>query len=288
MKLSLNLFNSEQMSWPKFLSLSTICMATVFALLNPSATKDLSIVPRALFWLAQVSALLAMMQMTQLGLQRLNPFYKWPIVAQLILSGFLGAALFVPIGMWLDGILGLDGETVFLSQKWYLAFWQELGFVSPPALTTWLGLNAIRLRGALGTIPDQTPAASDHIGSQDIRAPENQAERQHNKNEPLKPAFVALLPTHLGTDLVALSAELHYTRVHTYAGQALIFYPFGRAIEELKEAGYPGVQVHRSHWVAQTHILQKKRLNSRGLLQTDTGLTLPVSRRRKNELSQIL
>ncbi|MFN9008403.1 MAG: LytTR family DNA-binding domain-containing protein [Hyphomonadaceae bacterium] len=290
MKFKLDPSSSAQLSWPKFLAFSTICIAIVIALLNPSSTQELSIAQRALFWLIQVSALLTMMQVMQLALQKLSPFFKWPIFVQLALSGFIGAALFVPIGTWLDGILGLDEPTVTLPRSWYLEFLEELAFVSPPAVAAWLGLNAIRLRGALGVFQDRgLPVTNtDQTSTQPRGSTDVNTGSQESKTEPLKLPFVDLLPPPLGTDLVALSAELHYTRVYTFAGQALIFYPFGRAIEELKEVGYPGVQVHRSHWVAQDHILQKKRLKSSGFLQTDTGLKIPVSRRRKNDLSQIL
>jgi hypothetical protein len=290
MTFKLDPSNSEQLSWPRFLAFSIICIATVITLVNPSSTQELSIAQRAVFWLIQVSALLMIMQTMQLGLQKFSPFFKLPLIAQLALSGFLGAVLFVPIGIWLDRILGLDESTVTLPQSWYLEFFEELAFVSPPALSAWLGLNAIRLRGAIGLFQTRglPVAKTDETGTQDTSSPVNQSGSDEIKSGSLKLPFVASLPPPLGADLVALSAELHYTRVYTILGQALILYPFGRAIEELKEAGYPGVQVHRSHWVAQNHILQKKRLNSRGFLQMDTGLKIPVSRRRKNDLSQVL
>ena len=290
MTFKLDPSNSERLSWPKFLAFSIICIATVIILLNPSSTQELSIAQRAVFWLIQVSALLMLMQTMQLGLQKFNPVFKWPLIAQLALSGFLGAALFVPIGIWLDRLLGLDETTVNLPRSWYLEFLEELAFVAPPALSAWLGLNAIRFRGAIGLFQahGKPEAKTNESGTQDTSSPDNQTEGHKNKPGSVRLPFVASLPPPLGTDLVALSAELHYTRVYTKVGQALIFYPFGRAIEELKEAGYPGVQVHRSHWVAQNHILQKKRLNSRGFLQMDTGLKIPVSRRRKNDLTEVL
>ncbi|MCA3693098.1 LytTR family DNA-binding domain-containing protein [Aquidulcibacter sp.] len=282
--------STQNLSWPKFLAYSVVCIATVITLLNPSSTQELSIVPRAAFWLIQVSLLLTMMQLMQLGLQQLNSIVGWPVFAQLVLSGLLGAALFVPIGISLDRHLGLDQVTVALPQDWHLEFFEELAFVSPPALAAWLGLNAIRLKTDFDAVRDKgvVVTKTDEDLKPHTGPLENQADGKTGDTDSLKVPFFALLPTALGTDLVALSAELHYTRVYTAAGEALIFYPFGRAIEELKEAGYPGLQVHRSHWIAQVHILQKKRLSSRGFLQMDTGLKIPVSRRRKNDVSQIL
>jgi hypothetical protein len=60
-------------------------------------------------------------------------------------------------------------------------------------------------------------------------------------------AFVARLPLHLGTKLVALKAEDHYVLTYTEAGKALVLYRLSDAINELQ--GYRGLRVHRSWWI---------------------------------------
>ena len=88
--------------------------------------------------------------------------------------------------------------------------------------------------------------------------------------------FRALLPYHLGTDIVSLSAEDHYLRVCTDQGNALIRYRFGDALREV--ADIPGIQAHRSHWVAVRSIarIQSDGKNYR-LILADAS-EIPVSR----------
>lgn len=89
-------------------------------------------------------------------------------------------------------------------------------------------------------------------------------------------AFLSRLPRHLGRELLALQMEDHYVRAHTPAGSALILIPLRQALAELDTI--PGLQVHRSWWVARDAVeggLQHGR-NLRLLLSN--GLEAPVSR----------
>lgn len=93
---------------------------------------------------------------------------------------------------------------------------------------------------------------------------------------PLRSGFRALLPYHLGDDLVSLSSEDHYIRVVTDRGNALVRYRFADAIKEL--SGIMGIQVHRSHWVA---VRAVERVSSDGKgyrIRLTDGNEFPVSR----------
>ena len=76
--------------------------------------------------------------------------------------------------------------------------------------------------------------------------------------------------------ILALSAEGHYLRVRTDAGDDLIHMPFHKALERLGDDD--GARIHRSHWVRNSAV--------DGLLEKDgglrvrlrTGCELPVSR----------
>ena len=88
--------------------------------------------------------------------------------------------------------------------------------------------------------------------------------------------FRALLPYHLGCDVISLSAEDHYIRVITARGNALIRYRFGDALKEVR--GQPGIQAHRSHWVA-IEAIERVRSDSRGhVLILKDGSEVKVSR----------
>lgn len=88
--------------------------------------------------------------------------------------------------------------------------------------------------------------------------------------------FLDRLPAHLGTTLVALEMEDHYVRAHTALGSDLIL--MRDAIAEL--AGVPGMQVHRSWWVAQSAVAAVERDGRNVRLELTNGLRAPVSRER--------
>lgn len=88
--------------------------------------------------------------------------------------------------------------------------------------------------------------------------------------------FWKLLPAHLGEDLVSLSAEDHYLRVHTTHGNALVRYRFGDALRDV--AGIAGIQTHRSHWVAVKAIARVKADGKGYRLLLHSGGEAPVSR----------
>ncbi|MGV3457043.1 LytTR family DNA-binding domain-containing protein [Sphingomonas sp.] len=90
--------------------------------------------------------------------------------------------------------------------------------------------------------------------------------------------FLDRLPARLGTTLVALEMEDHYVRAHTALGSDLILMRMRDAIAEL--AGVPGMQVHRSWWVAQAAVAAVERDGRNVRLELTNGLRAPVSRER--------
>lgn len=90
--------------------------------------------------------------------------------------------------------------------------------------------------------------------------------------------FLDRLPPHLGTTLIALEMEDHYVRAHTALGSDLILMRMRDAIGEL--AGVPGMQVHRSWWVAQAAVTGVERDGRNVRLELSNGLRAPVSRER--------
>ena len=92
------------------------------------------------------------------------------------------------------------------------------------------------------------------------------------------PALLRRLPPDLGTDLVRVSACDHYVQVQTRAGATLILLRLADALDEL--AGVPGMQIHRSHWVAHGAMAAVVVEQRRPLLVLDDGQRLPISRSR--------
>ena len=130
-----------------------------------------------------------------------RPFrFFWP--------GVIGAALFTPIAVLIDWAFRLADQQSGVGVLTRSAVAEEYSNVAPPILLVWLVLNASRLL--------RLPLAPSRPEEGGAVAPE--------------PAFWDRVPRKLGRDLVALSAELHDLRVCTDQGDALVLYPFGRAI----------------------------------------------------------
>lgn len=93
---------------------------------------------------------------------------------------------------------------------------------------------------------------------------------------PERKGIRALLPYHLGTEIQSLRAEDHYVRVVTDKGNALVRYRFSDALNEVR--GLPGIQAHRSHWVA-VRAIERVQTEGRGYrLILGDGSEVPVSR----------
>ncbi len=91
------------------------------------------------------------------------------------------------------------------------------------------------------------------------------------------PAIIDRLPPKLrAADIYAVSAEDHYLRIHTSAGEELILMRLTDAIRELD--GVEGLQTHRSWWVAKDGLEDALRANGKLVLKLKSGAEAPVSR----------
>ncbi|ROT98001.1 LytTR family transcriptional regulator [Histidinibacterium lentulum] len=111
---------------------------------------------------------------------------------------------------------------------------------------------------ALGTILDRQPEGRE-AGAEDD-----------------SPPVLARLPVEKRGRLLALSAEDHYVRVRTDRGDHMILMRLADAIAET--APEPGLQVHRSHWIARDAVHAARRHGDRAILTLATGEEIPVSR----------
>jgi hypothetical protein len=87
--------------------------------------------------------------------------------------------------------------------------------------------------------------------------------------------FLNRLPREAGRDLVCIKGRGHYLNVVTTSGSTMVLMRFADAILEL---GGIGLQVHRSHWVAQRHIDRIVRRNGHLRVLLSNGDEVPVSR----------
>lgn len=90
------------------------------------------------------------------------------------------------------------------------------------------------------------------------------------------PALLERLPPPQRGPLVSLSVTDHYVDVVTSRGHALVLMRLSDAIRET--APTPGLQIHRSHWVALDAIARAVRADGKLSIELTDGRRLPVSR----------
>jgi len=88
--------------------------------------------------------------------------------------------------------------------------------------------------------------------------------------------FLDHLPKDLRANLISLTMRDHYIECVTLRGRKLLLMRFADALREL--ADYPGLQIHRSHWVAASTITGIRREGARNMATLTDGQKLPVSR----------
>lgn len=88
--------------------------------------------------------------------------------------------------------------------------------------------------------------------------------------------FLDMLPIDKRGQLQCLEMSDHYVKVYTENGHHLLLMRFKDAIESL--ADYPGIQTHRSWWVATEVVASVKKDGRKLTLVLKNGLEVPVSR----------
>jgi len=92
-----------------------------------------------------------------------------------------------------------------------------------------------------------------------------------------KEEFLQSLPGLVGTDVVAVSSDLHYLNVWTVAGRSTVL---GNLRDVASDLAEKGMQVHRSHWVAHAHVRRIVGTASNASCIMSNELRVPISRRR--------
>ena len=99
---------------------------------------------------------------------------------------------------------------------------------------------------------------------------------------PANPAILSRLKPQNRGRLLRLAVQDHYTEVVTSRGKELILLRFSDALNET--APVAGQRIHRSHWVADEHVLHLKRADGRLMVVTKAGEEFPVSRPNEAEI----
>lgn len=262
-------------SWTGYLIAAGIILSFGLALSEPSASSGLGLFARIVFWLAHVASALFFFELAQITLGRIAVFERLPPLLLVVAVGGIGAILFSVFNLFLlDRIAFLVGDVMDPESISLSGLMDELRDSGATSVLFWVLLNSPRLI-MIAQQKDADRADDTAIANVPLSPPDAARDAPTKESRPLFD-LLSRLPRHIGTDIVAISAELHYLRVRTRTGEALILMSFGRAVEAL--GVIPGERIHRSHWIALAHIAVLESDGDRVICRLDTGLELPVSR----------
>lgn len=243
-----------------------LCAGLVFAVIGPYDTSNIpAIAYRFAYWIGLLTLTSFISgPLARLVFPRLSSHGTHAAGSLLLFSFFLSlpAFLLVLVG---DMIVTLPADTELAEHV--LPFMEHqlpnivvfLGWFGQVLLITVISVSAISLINHATRPKGQAVAAE--------------------ADPPGPPAgylFLRRLPPQLGQDLICLQMEDHYLRAFTDKGDALVRVRFRDAVAELD--GYPGLQVHRSWWVALGAIESVKRDGRRHVAHLRGGQKAPVSK----------
>lgn len=227
-------------------------MAAVAVLTGPFGTfSDLTILERLVYWplaLAGVATTMIVVvhQAHTKMFQSLHP------VLRIAIGSFVAAPIGAAFLLTLDVLVRGEAFTPCnLAFRWMFVF--LIGFGVAVVESHVRPMHQARMREEVG----QEPANDDD------EAPE-------------PPLFVRNLDPTLGTELISITTKDHYLDVVTSKGEDRILKRMSDALAELN--GFPGLQIHRSHWVALDAIDRVEREGRKCQVVLKNGKMLPVSR----------
>lgn len=205
------------------------------------------------------------------------PKGKVPLVALCLLAIPVQVYFSAPLTyVWRLPFLGLVPETAWpeFDHLFFTSFEQYLVGLRASVVVTleWVIANLVfdrvlnfpRFRNVTGyEPPPQYRVAPDETENEVLSASDSR--------------FLEKIPKRLGVDVIALSAEDHYVRVHTPLGKTLVLYRFSDAMAEMPKG--IGFQVHRSHWVRKSAITDFQKRGPGQVLILNETLEIPVSKR---------
>jgi hypothetical protein len=219
-------------------------VAIVLTLMGPFGTdSSLRPVPRLAFWMSITTSTYAVGCFVAIRLGAAWPADR-PVGLRIAVTGVLTG-------------LGVTATVMLIN---WAALGQRPDSITLPATVFGIAVIVSIMFDLLRTRHDPSTAPAPSITAQTIG-----------------PAILDRLPVERRGTLLALSAEDHYVRVHTDRGDALCLMRLSDAIRETGDI--PGLQVHRSHWVARQAIAATRRNGDKAVIRLTDGTELPVSRR---------
>jgi DNA-binding LytR/AlgR family response regulator len=114
--------------------------------------------------------------------------------------------------------------------------------------------------------------------------PQSKIKPSQNADASLSPRLLKRLKNQSNSEVLALVAEDHYTRVIYAQHDELIYLKFRDAIAEMEGQG--GLQTHRSYWVSLEAIEEYCEQRQKTYLILSNEMTVPVSRSFKHNVKE--
>lgn len=248
-----------------------VAVSAILGLTGPFGTyQELELLPRFAYWLALalvtfVAGYLAM-RLT-LGIVFGNAG------AQLVRTVVAGIAAGVPVTL----VVLLFNHALFGGPVPQMAEVAKL-FVNCSLIAAAVSFLSIlagrdaRNVPANGDAPVAEPAGNDAKEG----APDRSPPLVSPSSQSARSALNDRLPHAIRGKLAYLSMQDHYVEVHTDKGTTLVLM---RLADAIREAGdIPGLQIHRSHWVAMDAVTGNRRKDGKLYLKLGESVLLPVSR----------
>lgn len=234
----------------------------LFTVIKPEASLGLDFGMRLLFWASHIGVVLGTILLASYLMRAIGT--KWPTVWTVAVTGCIGAILAAPALTFLEmafPVLEVDEDTQGNTSHIAIAVLIEFLETAPIIFLAWLVVNLPLL-----------------FARPVLHCPPPVADPDRERREHFISDFKARLPDVIGSDIVAISSDLHYLNVHTALGKALILGSLKACVEGFGEAG---LLVHRSHWVAKSHVVRIVLARDEAYCLMSTGARVPISRRHR-------
>lgn len=217
----------------------------ILGLAGPFGTDVLGLVPRLTYWLF----------VSVMG------FMVGSLVSTIVAESLRARA----IPMWLSVVIAGSVAGVVLLGQLILINWLVFRLSpSEPGYLTGLGINvvviSVIIAGAYVSIQRGLP----------------HGDTPETPPAPTPPRLLDRLPLEKRGPLISISVQDHYVEVVTAKGRELILLRLSDAMAEVGDT--PGLQVHRSHWIATSAVQSVRRDGARAILTMAGGSEIPVSR----------
>ena len=268
------------MSWLAMGFVVSCLLALFLAAHNVNVPAEAGLASSIAYWFVRLSAgfLLYAGAMLLLEATLLNRVGGWPICA--LAAAVLTLVPFVMVVTMLDLAIGLpELEGAFENgaiQGVFIRLIEETGYLTDNHL----------IYCVLVTLPrfwTEVAARRATASAPTFAEPSRPSVVEPRGAAGWKPSFIADVEPTVSGKIRVVEAQEHYIRVQTTDGAGLALCRFRDALRELRPL--PGMQVHRSYWVAEDVVTSVRKSRGGMRLVLDNGQEIPVSRRFEMEVS---